>query len=70
MQFYDVVVAGAFVPFRRTVLVLLAIDEYREIHFILLIFFNFSNVCPFDCANVAESGKVGPLNLRVTTLVG
>ena len=30
----------------------------------------FFNVCPFDCATVAQSGKVGPLHLRLTTWVG
>ena len=25
------------------------------------------NVCPFDCTAIAGSGKVGPLNLRLTT---
>ena len=27
-------------------------------------------VCPFDCTAVAESGKVGPINLRLTTPFG
>ena len=32
--------------------------------------YKFLNVCPFDCMTVVGSGKVLPLNLRVTTLVG
>ena len=41
-----------------------------SLHMEVYLFYFFLNVCPFDCRTVDGSGKVGPLNLKLTTPVG
>ena len=43
---------------------LLVLGLYMEVNLYFL------NVCPFDCTTIAGSGKVEPINLRLTKPVG